>query len=92
MRVLPLDDETVNEMRTNSTSVAVGVGHVHYMWTNSERDVHYPLERPIGLESGGRLVGYITTSQDVHSVRLRRRHTDCSTVLRGDRNKRTLVD
>ena len=75
MRVLPLDDETLNEMRTHSTSVAFGVGHVHHMWTNSERDVEYPLERPIGLESDVRLVGHITTSQDGNSVRLRRRHT-----------------
>ena len=56
---LPLDDETVNEMLTNSTSihnVAFGVGHVHHMWTNSERDVRYPQERPISLECGVRLV------------------------------------
>ena len=92
MRVLPLDDETVNEIRTDSTSVAVGVGHVQYMRTNSERDVRYPLERPIGLESGGRVVRHITASQDVHSVRLRRRHTGFFTVLRGDGNTRTLVD
>ena len=92
MRVLPLDDETVNEMLTNSTSIAFGVGHVQYMRTNSERNVRYPQERPIGLESGVRLVGHITTSQDVHSVRLRRRHTGFSTVHRGDGNTRTLAD
>ena len=92
MRVPPLDDETVNEMPTNSTSVAFGVAHIQYMRSNSERDVRYPQERSIGLECSVRLVGHITTSQDVHSVRLRRRHTGFSTVHSGDGNTRTLAD
>ncbi len=91
MRVLLLDDESVIDKWTNSTSVAFGVGHVQDMRTNSERDVRYPQERPIGLESGVRLLGHITTSQDVHSVRLRRRYTGFSTVLHGEGNTRTLA-
>ena len=84
MRVFLLDDETVVDKRTNSSGVALGVGNVQDMRTNSERDVRYPLERPIGLGSSGRLMGHITPSQDVHKVRLRRRHTGFSMVPSGD--------
>jgi hypothetical protein len=92
MRVPSLDDETVVDKWTNSTSVTFGVGHVQDMWTNSERDVRYPLERPIALENGVRLGGHITPSQDVHNVGLRRRHTGFSTIPHGEGNTRTLAD